>query len=217
MDMKNILKSFNFINSFLYNQKGKNILDPMSCIIIFSLLSFHDENCKLSIKNNSIIIQKPYHSQGFIRWYLNDKRDDICQLCHPIEKALEWYDFNEFNIKEILEESINGIDKLKECYSKENNTQIIIHALLHYKNIINKKLNNISYVQMNETDDFKKFNIFKDIWSKNDLKCITILIKELRIAKDNKTDCEYYIKSIYSLLEGKNKIKEKMISEIIDL
>lgn len=215
--MKNIHRSFNFINSLLYNQKEKIILDPMSCIIIFSLLSFHDDSCKLSINNNSIIIQKPYNYQGFVRWYLNDKRDDICELCHPIEKALEWYNLNEFDIKEILEEAINGIDKLKECYSKENNTQIIIHALLHYKNIINKKLNNVSYLNMDETNDLKKFNIFKDLWTKNDLKCITIFIKELRMAKEKKTDYEYYIKSIYSLLEGKNKIKEKMISDIIDL
>ena len=217
MDIKNIQKSFSFINSFLYNQKDKNILDPMSCIITFSLLSFHDDNCKLSIHNNFIVIQKPNNVQGIIRWYLNDRRGDICELCHPIEKALEWYGNKDYDIEDILKEAINGIDKLKECYSKENNTQIIIHALLHYKSIINKKLNNISYTNLNESDDLKKSNIFKKIWSKNDLECVTHFIKEIKIAKEEKKEYEYYIKSIYCLLEGKNIIKEKIISEIIDL
>ena len=47
--------------------------------------------------------------------------------------------------------------------------------------------------------------------------CITIFIEEIKFSIENNKEYDYYIKSIYNLLEGKNKIKDKMIMEIIDL
>lgn len=212
MDLKKIQDSLYLINSFLI-KKNKNILDPMSCIITLSLLSFYEDNCKLTIQNNFVDIQRPYISQGVLRWYSNDKRNDICLLCHPIEKALEWYDIKEFNLNDILNDALNGLKKLEKCYRQNTTEDIsIIHSILYYESIISKKIKNedISNINRNNND---KFAVFKNIWDVEDISCITIFLNKCKKTTDN----EYYINAIRSIIKGKNKIKDELINKIIDL
>ena len=214
MDLKKIQSSLYLINSFLI-KKNKNILDPMSCIITLSLLSVYEDNCKLTIKENFVDIQRPFIYQGFLRWYSNDKRNDICLLCHPIEKALEWYDIEEYKLKYILNECLNGLKKLKKCYMEHSLGDIsIIHSILYYESIILKKINNEDISNLdNKNNQADKFKIFKDLWDTNDIICITMFLKK---SKDN-LDSEYYIDAIKSLLKGKSRLKDELINKIIDL
>jgi len=211
MDLKKIQNSLYLINSFLI-KKNKNILDPMSCIITLSLLSFYEDNCKLTIRNNFVDIQRPFIYQGLLRWYANDKRNDICLLCHPIEKALEWYDIEEYHLKDILNESLNGLKKLKKCYTEYSMDDIsIIHSILYYESIILKKINNEDISNLNNKSD--KFKIFKNLWDVDDIICINTFLKKCK----GNSECEYYINAIKSLLIGKNKLKDELVNKIIDL
>lgn len=202
--------------------KNTNILDPLSCIIYLSILGFKKNGTKLSIKNSTIELQEPFVTQGITRWINSDIRDDISDLCNPIEKAIEWYNDNE-NSKKIFEYSIKGLDKLISCYEIEDSNSTIIHSLLHYKNLISKSLeNNLNILEESRTlqknsDTLEKFQIFKNIWNNNDIECIVKMIENINECLDSNNYYDYYLNAIEEILKGKNYIKNKLIENIINL
>ena len=206
-----------------FNEPTTNILDPLSCIISLALLGFKQKGCKISIKNNTIIIQEPILTQGFARWCNNDIRNDIYQLCNPIEKAIEWYHGHIENIHKIFIYALKGIENLIECYNLDNIQNTTIHSLLHYKNIIEKCIeNNDNILETNITlnesnDNLSKFQIFKNVWSNEDILCIILLLDNTKKSLDDEKIYYYYLDAIQNILEGKNMIKNKLIKNIINL
>lgn len=218
MDIITLKKSFNYFFSTMYkNKSSSNILDPFSCVVIFALLYLEEDNCKLSIHNNKITIQRPLITQGFIRWTMNDNRNDIYQLCNPIEKALEWYLGTDKDIINIFNYAIKGVEKLIKCYNNEK-LDTAVHSLIYYKSIMKNNLGDLSESMTLNTnnDSLKKFNIFKDMWCKEDIVAINILLSLADKSKSNKKEYMYYLNSIYSILDGKDLMKNKIINNIID-
>ena len=115
--------------------KNINILDPLSCIIYLAILGFKEKGTKLSIKNSKIELQKPIITQGITRWYNCDIRNDISELCNPIEKAIEWY--NELSsITKIFSYSINSCLLIQ--MQDMQNCSILFSELANEKIICNK-------------------------------------------------------------------------------
>lgn len=205
-----------------FSTKNINILDPLSCIIYLAILGFKEQGTKLSIKNSKIELQEPILTQGFTRWYNSDIRNDMSELCNPIEKAIEWY--NELStITTIFSYSILGLDNLISCYESQDKNSTIIHSLLHYKNLITKTLDkelNIikdSRTLKKDNDTLEKFQIFKNIWNEKDIECIIILLDNIKQCFDAKEDFNYYLNAIEEILKGKNNKKDKLIENIINL
>ena len=202
--------------------KNINILDPLSCIIYLAILGFKEKGTKLSIKNSKIELQKPIITQGITRWYNCDIRNDISELCNPIEKAIEWY--NELsNITKIFSYSIIGLENLISCYEIQDKNSTIIHSLLHYKTLITKSIDkNVNILEESRTlkkenDTLEKFQIFKNIWNEKDIECIIILLDNVKQCSDSKEDFNYYLNAIEEILKGKNYKKDKLIENIINL
>jgi hypothetical protein len=211
------------MEKIFFTKKNINILDPLSCIIYLGIIGFKTIGCKLSIKDSNISIQEAIVSQGISRWLNNDVRTDISELCNPIEKAIEWYKDKTEDIENIFKYSLQGLDNLIKCYTSENNQNTIIHSLIHYKTLINNFIKNKSNIlednrTLNGKDDtLEKFQIFKNIWSINDIKCVSLLLNNVEINCSSNKEYNYYLNCIEELLSGKNIIKNNLIHDIINL
>ena len=63
------------------------ILDPLSVIIKLVIISHKPIGTKINIYNNLIGIQEPGIFQPFVRYILNNNKDDLHYLYNPIEYA----------------------------------------------------------------------------------------------------------------------------------
>ena len=67
-----VIKSLNYTQPF--NEHGKQILEPLSCMIRLAILSFKENGTKISICGNRITYQTYNFIQGAMRWTNGDKR-----------------------------------------------------------------------------------------------------------------------------------------------
>ena len=56
------------------------ILEPFQAVLQLALLSHTPVGTKISIKDNCVELQYPTYSQGLLRWYNNDNKDDLIYL-----------------------------------------------------------------------------------------------------------------------------------------
>jgi hypothetical protein len=83
---------YDAIKSWIYKPKQKDIIiDPMSCLIKLSILSYFPDGTKMSIANNKIFFNEPTLMQGTIRFFQSDNREDLHNLFNPIQKSIHWY------------------------------------------------------------------------------------------------------------------------------
>jgi hypothetical protein len=87
-------------------ERFETILEPLQAITQLALLSFCPRGSKLSIVNNVLFIQTPTWSQGFLRSYNQDQRDDLFFLFSVIRR------FNKFYSSPLLSKG--------DSYSKDN-------------------------------------------------------------------------------------------------
>ena len=72
-------------------ERFETILEPLQAITQLALLSFCPKGSKLSITNNILFIQTPTWSQGFLRSYNQDQRDDLFFLFSVIKRFNKFY------------------------------------------------------------------------------------------------------------------------------
>lgn len=213
-------------NTVLYPNTNKQILDPMSCIVRLALLNFKDKGTKISITNNRIYYQLPNVFQGTVRWTNGDNRNDLHNLCNPIEKAIEWYrpDKNE-SIRVIFEYAIRGLKKLKKAYTmgdkKIGDSSLICHSLNHYIFLLqsavseneserldklksdNNQLRTIwesnSEVRSELRDDFSSRSKFREIW------IVQELLSLINSKKRNGKSYTYLMDAIEQILQDKDE------------
>ena len=144
-----LVSTLNYVPSF--GEHGKQILEPLICMIRLAILYYKDENTKISICNNRINYQTFTIFQGAMRWSNGDKRSDLHNLYEPIKKALKWYDINDDKIYFIFKQSIGGLYSLVNTYKNENtdNSNLVCHSLSYYIDIIKKSLDSKNNVNIN--------------------------------------------------------------------
>lgn len=136
------LKNVKPENKLELNKNLKYILDPLSVIIKLAVLEYKPLNSKLSIYNNMLCIQEPGIFQSLVRYYFNNNRFDIYNLYNPIHLACIHFLKNnlvDLDIRKIFIIAKNGIQKLIANYK---DTQVIIHTLYMYYNIIETYMSN---------------------------------------------------------------------------
>ena len=72
-------------------QIHKYILDPLSTIIKLCILSKKSIGCKISVYNNTVIIQEAGIFQPLVRYWYNNNKIDIQYLYNPIELACNYF------------------------------------------------------------------------------------------------------------------------------
>ena len=83
--------------SFYHNIYAKKkerfemILEPLQAILQLALLSFCPKGTKITINQNILQLQMPYYTQGILRWYQNDNKDDLFYLFYVCKRFSRFY------------------------------------------------------------------------------------------------------------------------------
>lgn len=171
-------------------ERSDMILEPLQVMIQLGILSFCPIGTKLSISENILYIQEPSWTQGMLRWYKNDKKDDLYYLFQAIRRYYLWYNPNEKEIfKRILEVAMNGIKKLIQTYESSDKLSIK-QTLSLYTNILNLDTPNL----FENTRDISAVNIdsvfknIKKIYNKKMLAIVhnTFCLLEIEKSEENK-------------------------------
>lgn len=123
--------------------KFKYILDPLSVIIKLAILSYKEPKTKFSIYNNTLYIQEFGLFQSIVRYYFKDTKNDLHYLYNPIELACAHFLTKPFltntncEIKKLFQTAQKGLENLILIYKE---TQIIVHTLFMYYNLISNYL-----------------------------------------------------------------------------
>ena len=97
----------------ILKERSDMILEPLQVMIQLGILSFCPIGTKLSISENILYLQEPSFTQGILRWYMNDNKDDLYYLFQAIRRYYQWYKPAEKELfKRILEISMKGIKTL---------------------------------------------------------------------------------------------------------
>jgi Tfp pilus assembly protein PilE len=135
-------------------EKSHMILEPLQVIIQLAILSSLPIGTKISITKNILIIQEPSWAQGVLRWYQNDKQDDLYYLFHAIRRYYKWYKMThdvdmdakakkkQENLDYLLRMAIRGLDCLIETY-KQSEKPTITHTLSLYRNVLEMDKNEL--------------------------------------------------------------------------
>ena len=198
---------YNFLNTIFYENNSNSIIDPLTCLIRIGILEFKPYNTKLSIKNNRITYNDPNIFQGPLRWSNGDNREDIHNIYNPIMKAIQWYDFENEDIKHIFKYTLKGLEKLKSSYEENS---IITHSIQYYITYIKQ---NIKAKKSKDPETNTIFLQFKDLWTEREINIITNMLLELENTKEINNDCEE--KSLIKAIEIILNSKEEIVAEII--
>ena len=205
------------------DKNDKQILDPLTTVIKIALLYFYDNGTKISIKENSIKLQKFDGFQGIIRWIYGDSRDKLYNLKEPIQNCLMWFPFSKYqDLKLIYSYAIKGLEKLKRSYTIDSGN-ITIHLIEYYIKIINDNLNkkeinlNMNLEESIVLNDNLQKSI-KEIWTLKDIKLINDFFEILINRENEKKDYENIFLSILEFLKEKDiKVKNYIIKYSTEL
>jgi hypothetical protein len=166
----------------------RNVFDPLSTIVKLAIMSYKNIGCKLSVKNNIIVIQNSGIKQTLIRNYSGDNRNDLQYLSIPIELACKKYLTKQYSdtMPKIIQLFIlcqKGIHKLMQTYDDKH---IVIQSLKYYHSIIDiymqniDKINTLSRSQSSPSLSFKTLS-----------RCSSTVSLNSQISRDNKTKPKY--------------------------
>lgn len=196
-----------FSSLFVNNICDKHfIIDPFTCMVRLSILSFKPNGTKISIFDNMIQYNDPNIFQGTIRWSKGDHRNDLHNLYGPIVKALEWYDIKNEKIQNIFKLSSEGLKKLMTSYDRNNTT---FHSLEYYKKIIDGNLKNQDTISKDKSLN-KIYTDLQNLWNTNEINIINDILEEMKHKNDDE------INSLINAIDAIISIKEKKVKKIID-
>ena len=127
-------------------------------------------------------------------------------LYSPILKIFQWYNCETQEIKNILELTIQGMEKLKSAYSKNNS---ICHSINYYTHIIKDNMENKKTHEDDSDDSNKIYEDLKKLWNSNEISIVNNILTEM------KTTNKEEMTSLITALESMLYIKEKRVHSII--
>jgi len=188
------------------------ILEPLQVMIQLSLVSFCPIGTKVSISNNILHIQKPTMSQGVVRWWYGDNKDDLYYLFHAIRRYYLWYKRDESPIYAyILKNAIKGINALIDTY-KNTKLTTITTTLQMYKNILdleNEELFKTEDAAVNLDSVFKNIT---NIYEKRMLIVVYNILNSME-NEDNERNMDSYFEAIHHFLSPTNLKIQQWIRE----
>lgn len=218
----------------IYTNNKNQILDPITTSVRLTLLLYKPLYTKISINNNRINFQEPTFlrmttgmdlAQGFLRGIKGDQRSDINVIIHSVENFLSWYNMTDKRVRYVCDGVVNGLDKLAQCYSGQEYTDLISQ---HINFFIDKIKNQVGELYNSDNGNEDKgsmtnnllsdkvienniyYEYFKKHWNDSEVTIIYNQLKELE--KDENPEKRIaIIKSIEDFLSYKDENTYKYI------
>lgn len=134
-----------FTSTSRKKEKLDYILEPLQAMTQLSFLIFCPIGSKLTIHDNLLMIQLPGITQGIIRYFNEDTKDDLYYLFNVFRRFLTYYKHlekgnnNHKKLYElIIECAIKGLDRLIQTYTDSNKISVL-HTLQMYKIMLQKR------------------------------------------------------------------------------
>ena len=135
-------------NTFISQKKKERfefILEPLQALIQLSCLAFCPIGSKITIYNNLLYLQTPGWTQGILRTYYKDSKDDLYFLFNVIGRYNKFYKHLKNSSEEeerllyklLIELARKGIDNLIQTYQQSDRTSLL-HTLKMYKTMLIK-------------------------------------------------------------------------------
>jgi len=219
----------------LYSVGGKSkkrerfdtILEPLQSITQLAIMAFCPKGSKLSIANNLLYVQQPTWTQGILRSYNQDARDDLYFLFNVIRRFNRFYASSSLNSKEqsvdqnlfdkLIKLSKTGIDNLIQTYS-DSDKNSLLHTLRMYRTMLDKpdmfnneddddeedhtNKNSIDSIFRNITDIYKPYHI-------------NIIYNTINMISDDPEHYQTYLSGLNTILEPIHSKINKWISDNI--
>ncbi len=196
-----VAKGFNYLHK---KNKTKQVLDPLTTVLRLGILMYKPNGTKISIHKNAIIMQNPNIIQGAMRWTCGDDRNDLHNLYEPIYAVTRWYTTkNNDTIARIFKAAIDGLKRIRNIYSKTDESNLVSHSICHYINILEIALHTPD--EIDSIDIPAPWNI---IWKKDEIQIVDTLF-QIAIRYPNTT---HYIKAIEHVLDAKDECTRLSIS-----
>jgi hypothetical protein len=192
-NIKNIYETFKGHSK----EKHDMILEPFQVMVQLALLSFSPIGTKISISNNILTLQLPTVSQGIIRWYNSDSKDDLYYLFHAVRRFYKWYrDRNTIIFKYILTLAKKGLERLIKTYTNSNKDSIT-HMLILYKALLDVNTSEMFDEDYCEID--KVFNTICELYDTKMLNIIYNILQNIE-GEENEDFKQHYINGLQILL-----------------
>jgi hypothetical protein len=193
-------------------EKQSTILEPIQSMITLSLLSYFPKGTKLSIHKNNLLIHESTITQGVIRWYYQDSKDDIFLLFGVIKRFLMCNEISTHPCYDLLRRrTIIGIQCLIDTY-EFTEKEAIIQTLKHYQFILE------NYALFQETDMVvntpreKIFQTIHEIYDKTFYDFILTFFTYIESTTQPEAR-RHYIESLMCFLKPKSELIHRWILE----
>ena len=212
-----VLKSVGkWVNKTWAQEASSNqILEPFSTLLKLAIISYKSDGTKIAIYKNKLYIQEPGITQGTSRYVYGNSREEIHHLLKPLMRCVNLYPLDDNpELKQIYEQAIIGIKKLKESYNNESST--VCFTLDLYIQILNQTMeeNSVhvdSFEKSQNLDDLAlstntKLNlekIFEGIWTTNDINLVSSMFVTVNTAEECR---DSYLKGIENIIKAKETI-----------
>ena len=212
-----VLKSVGkWVNKTWPQEASSNqILEPFSTLLKLAIISYKSDGTKIAIYKNKLYIQEPGITQGTSRYVYGNSREEIHHLLKPLMRCVNLYPLDDNpELKQIYEQAIIGIKKLKESYNNESST--VCFTLDLYIQILNQTMeeNSVhvdSFEKSQNLDDLAlstntKLNlekIFEGIWTTNDINLVSSMFVTVNTAEECR---DSYLKGIENIIKAKETI-----------
>ena len=212
-----VLKSVGkWVNKTWAQEASSNqILEPFSTLLKLAIISYKSDGTKIAIYKNKLYIQEPGITQGTSRYVYGNSREEIHHLLKPLMRCVNLYPLvDNPELKQIYEQAVIGIKKLKESYNNESST--VCFTLDLYIQILNQTMeeNSVhvdSFEKSQNLDDLAlstntKLNlekIFEGIWTTNDINLVSSMFVTVNTAEECR---DSYLKGIENIIKAKETI-----------
>ena len=193
----------NLYDTFKGHSKEKHdmILEPFQVMVQLALLSFSPIGTKISISSNILTLQLPTVSQGIIRWYNSDSKDDLYYLFHAVRRFYKWYQKrNGVIFNYILNLAKKGFETLIKTYTNSNKDSIT-HMLILYKALLDVNTSTIFDEDYCEID--KVFCSIADLYDTKMLNIIYNILQNIE-NEENEEFRQYYVNGLQAILTPTN-------------
>ena len=201
-----------FLVSF-FETKRDSILDPLTCIIRLGILEFKPIGTKISLNNNKIKYNDPSVIQGALRWSNGDNREDLHNLFNPLKKAVLWYDVKNSEIKNLIDYSIRGLQKLQSSYNKNS---VISHSMQYYIDYLKNSITQKNNDNIEEEEENSISKQLRELWNEREITIVNNIILQLEEnRKKNNSEFELEQDALIKTLETILTRKEQKVSSIL--
>jgi hypothetical protein len=219
--METLINLYNIFKKDHRKERFDIILEPLQAMTQLAFLAFYPKGSKLSINNNLIFIQTTNWTQGLLRTYNHDKRDDVFFLFNAIIRFNRFYGYlreenddfrNLFDL--LIKLGKLGIDNLLQTYANVEQASLL-HTLQMYRTILEKPelFGNDGHPTDNSKKDLDEVFIkIRDIYSTQEL---NILYHTLLLAEKTPDHYEEYMSGINAIMTPKYTAIKKWINDNI--